>query len=314
MPEYPSLVSVLSMWAFQPSVLLGLALLAGIYIAGLRELQRRGRYGLLVRQRHVVSFALGVLTIFLALESPVDVISNQLFAVHMLQHVLLLCIAPPLLLLGKPIPVLLLGTPRSVVLPVARAHARKRWLRRVTRMLTAPIVAWVAFALFMVVWHAPVLYQAALRSEGIHFLEHLCYLVAGLLFWWVAIEPLPGPPRVAYGWRILYLVSAMLPGTILGVVFAVSSTPYYPFYAALPRLWGISAVTDQGWAGVIMMMLGDSVLVVATFPLLAALIARLDAREFARAAALEAAMRDEAGEAADFGDGTVAPRPGGSYG
>jgi cytochrome c oxidase assembly factor CtaG len=163
----------------------------------------------------------------------------------------------------------------------------------------------------MVIWHVPSFYQAALRDEGIHLFEHVCYLAAGMLFWWVVIEPLPGPPRVAYGWRIIYLISAMLPGTILGVVFAVSATPYYPYYAGLPRLWGISAVTDQGWAGVIMMMIGDSVLAVAAAPLFAALIARLDAGEFARAAALEAATREEY-EASEFGEGTATPRPSGA--
>lgn len=308
MSESPSVLSVLSMWSFQPSVLLGLALGAGIYVAGIRELRRRGRYGSLVQPRHVVFFALGLFTIFLALESPIDVLSLQLFAVHMLQHVLLLCIAPPLLLLGKPVPVLLLGTPRSLVVPVARAHARTRWLHATTGVLTSPFVAWWAFAIFMVIWHVPAFYQAALRDEGIHLFEHLCYLLAGMLFWWVVIEPLPGPPRVAYGWRIIYLVTAMLPGTTLGAVFALANTPYYPFYAALPRLWGIAAVTDQGWAGVIMMMIGDASLAIAAAPLFAALIARLDAREFARAAALEAATREEYAT----GDGTATPRPTGA--
>ncbi|HWE62596.1 MAG TPA: cytochrome c oxidase assembly protein [Chloroflexota bacterium] len=309
MTASPSFGTVLTMWSFQPTVILGLALLAGIYIAGLRELQRRGRYGTLVRQQHVVYFALALCTIFLALESPIDVLSNQLFSVHMLQHVMLLSIAPPLLLLGKPIPVLLVGAPHPVVRRVARAHARQRWFHGLTAVLTTPIVAWLAFSVVLV-WHAPAFYQAALRSDGVHLFEHVCYLAAGMLFWWVVIEPLPGPPRLAYVWRILYLVSAMLPGTLLGVFFAINSTPVYPFYAALPRLWGIPALTDQGWAGVIMMMLGDSILVIAAAPLLAALIARLDASEFARAAALEAAQQQEDARAMSFDEATAAHRTG----
>jgi putative membrane protein len=134
----------------------------------------------------------------------------------------------------------------------------------------------------MLTWHLPVLYDAALRNAGVHLLEHLCFLFAGVLFWWVIIQPLPGAPRVAYGWRVLYVFAAMVPGTALGAVFVFASASVYSFYAALPRLWGIPILNDQGLAGSIMMAGGDFILAIAAIPLFVGAMARLEQIEQAR--------------------------------
>jgi cytochrome c oxidase assembly factor CtaG len=232
-------------------------------------------------------FLLGLLAIVLALESPIDPLSNLLLSAHMVQHLLLLLIAPPLLLLGKPIPVLLVGAPHGLAQWLGRSHARTPWFRGLTRTLTHPLVAWPVFVGVMLTWHLPVLYDAALRNAGVHLLEHLCFLLAGVLFWWVVIQPLPGAPGVAHGWRLLYVFAAMVPGTALGAIFVFASASVYPFYAALPRLWGIPILNDQGLAGGIMMAGGDSILATAAIPLFVGAMARLEQIEQARFARME---------------------------
>jgi len=278
----PSIVSVLTQWSFDPTIVLGVALTATIYTIGIRELAHRGRQGKSVARRHVVYFALGLFSIVLAFESPIDPFSDRLLSAHMVQHVLLLLIAPPLLLLGKPIPALVVGAPRPLVRRLAGSHARSPWFRRCTRLLISPFVAWPLFFGVMLTWHLPAFYDAALTSSGVHLLEHICFLITGILFWWVIIQPLPGRPRLAYGWRVLYLFASMVPGTALGLLFIFMGTPIYPFYAALPRLWGISVLDDQALAGNIMMVGGDAILLCALIPVFAGMMERLEEMELTR--------------------------------
>jgi cytochrome c oxidase assembly factor CtaG len=223
----------------------------------------------------------------------------------MVQHLLLLMVAPPLLLLGKPIPVLLVGAPYDLVHWVARGHARTPWFRALTRTLTIPWVAWTIFTGVMLIWHVPSLYDAALQNTGIHLFEHLCFLLTGILFWWVIIEPFPGPERLAVGWRLVYVLTAMVPGTVLGLIYIFAPAPLYAFYAALPQLWGASALGDQGNAGIIMMTGDDFAMGVAAIPLFAALMNRIEQWELARSARLVAAVEQTPAE----GYEPTAPNP-----
>lgn len=266
--------AILLAWSFEPTVWLGLLLVGMIYVTGLRDLARRGRLWRVVGRRHVAYFALGLLAVLLALESPIDTFSTRLFAVHMVQHLLLLMIAPPLLLLGKPIPVLLVGLPRGLVRAVVRAHAGTPWFRRLTHYLTSPFVAWPLYVATIWTWHVPGLYDAALLNQGLHLLEHLCFLGAGLLFSWVIVEPWPGPPRLHHGLRFLYVVSAVLPNTALGALFTFSGTPWYHVYAVEPRLWRISVLDDQRMGGLLMWLPGDMMYVLVATILFFAMMAR----------------------------------------
>ncbi len=253
----PSLTSVLTAWSADPQVILGLALAGAVYGAGLRELARRGKLWRVVRRRHAASFALGLLALAVALLSPLDTYDTRLFSVHMVQHLVLIELAPPLLLLGKPIPVLLVGLPRGLVHGVARAHRRTPWLHQLTRWLTSPAVAWPLFVGDLLFWHAPALYQATLTHIGVHLLEHICFLGTGLLFWWVVIEPQPGRPRAHLGVRLLHSVAAMLPMNLLGAVYTFSGTLWYPFYATQAPLWGWAPLDDQRLGGIIMWLPGS---------------------------------------------------------
>jgi cytochrome c oxidase assembly factor CtaG len=285
----PSFTTVLTDWTFEPTVLAGVALVAVIYITGLRRLADRAQQGKSVDSLHVTYFFLGLAAVLLALVSPIDALSARLLSVHMVQHLLLLMVAPPLLLLGKPVPVLLVGAPRDLVRWVARSHARTPWFHTLTRILTTPWVAWTIAALVMLVWHLPTLYDAALQNTGIHLLEHLCFLTTGILFWWVIIEPFPGPERVAAGWRLAYVLAGMIPGTVLGLIYIFAPSPLYAFYVALPQLWGTSPLNDQVNAGIIMMTGDDFAMGVAAIPLFAALMTRIEQWELARSARLLAA-------------------------
>jgi cytochrome c oxidase assembly factor CtaG len=287
MPADPSAAAVLTDWAFDPTIVLAVALAAAVYAAGYRDLAHRGRRGQTVARRHAAYFGLGLLAIVLALVSPVDALSGRLLSMHMVQHLLLLMVAPPLLLLGRPIPVLVVGAPRPLARWLARSHARTPWFRGVTSLLTRPFVAWPIFFAVLLTWHLPALYDAALRDPGVHLLEHLSFLTAGILFWWVVVQPQPGRTRLAHGWRLLYVLAAMLPGSVLGLLFIVTGTPLYPFYAGLARLWGISVLDDQSLAGTIMLVGEDGVLACAMIPLFAGMMDRLEQIEMARFARLQ---------------------------
>lgn len=253
------LTSLLLDWSFEPSVVLGLALAAVVYASGVRELMRRGRFGRTVTWRRVALFGLGLLSMLLALTSPLDTLDERLFTIHMAQHMILLMVAPPLLLAGKPVTVLLVGAPRDLVRSVTRLHRRTRWLRRLTGLLTAPLVAWPLYNAGLLVWHLPALYDATLRSPGVHLLEHLYFLGSGLLFWWVIVEPMPGPARLHPGLRMIYVWTAAIPNALLGMAFATKDSVVYPFYGQQSPLWGIAPLDDQHLAGLVMAIPGDAI-------------------------------------------------------
>ncbi len=282
MSTNPSLVTILQQWTFTPSVIVSTVLAALIYVRGLRTLRRRGRLRRTVTILHESYFALGLLAVAAALLSPIDSLSNDLLSVHMVQHFLLLMVAPPLLLLGKPIPVLVVGAPRGLVRWVAARHARVTWFRRLTDILTSPFFAWPLFAGVVLGWHVPTLFDAALQDENLHVLEHACFFAAALPFWWVILQPYPGKPQLSYAWRFLYVLLATIPESALGFIIILAGSPVYAYYTRVPRLWGMSVLDDQVLAGNIMMDGGDAVLGIALLWLFVRMMARLEQIEIAR--------------------------------
>jgi len=271
-PTDPSLMSTLMDWRFEPQVALGIVLAGAIYVAGLRDLARRGRLWRTVHRSHVVLFALGLVVLAVALMSPLDTLDTRVFALHMTQHLLLLEAAPILLLLGKPIPVLLLGLPRGLVRALTRAYRHSPSSRRLMTWATAPLTSWVLYVGVIVGWHVPVIYQTTLWNQGVHLLEHLSFLGVALLFWWVALEPWPGARRLHPGVRLFYTASVMVPMSLLGGLFSVSGTLWYPFYATFPPLWGLSPLDDQVWGGIIMWAPGSIAYVAVALALFSRMI------------------------------------------
>jgi cytochrome c oxidase assembly factor CtaG len=177
-----------------------------------------------------IALALGLVSLLAAFAMP---LTHKLFAAHMAQHVLLLAVAPPLLML---------------------AGVRTRVWRSLPRALAHPLCAWTLFNVVMVVWHVPSLSDLALRNSGLHVLEHCLFLGTGLLYWGVAFDA----ARLATWWRIAYLTSGMLVGWLIALVLAFATSPLYSAYASLPhRPGGLSAIADQQIAAGVMWVPGS---------------------------------------------------------
>ncbi len=195
-----------------------------------------GSFSISSRSWRQAALALGVVSLLAALVMP---LTHKLFAAHMAQHVLLLAVAPPLIVLSAPWTRLWSSLPRA---------------------LTHPLFAWTLFNATMIVWHIPALYDVSLRSGALHVLEHCLFFGTGLLFWGAAFDS----ARLASWWRIAYLTTGMLVGWLIALVLAFATSPLYSAYAALPhRPWGLSELADQQIAAGVMWVPGSLAYTVA---------------------------------------------------
>lgn len=251
-------------WPVEPPLFAVVVAGALYWLGGRRRAAaRRG----LERPAKTAAFYLGLLTIVLALDSPLDPLSDTLFAAHMAQHVLLLTVAPTLIVLSapwmqiwQPLP---LGFRRAVARAVVR-HPNARPLRAAAHALGRPLVAWLVFDANLLLWHLPVLYDLTLRSRAAHDLEHALFFSTGLLFWAQVFDSAPFRASLDWLWRAAYATTGMLVGWVLAVVLAFAPTPLYPAYAALPsRPGGVSALGDQQIAAGVMWVPGSIVYTVA---------------------------------------------------
>jgi putative copper resistance protein D len=276
--------ALLTQWALDPAIIVLLVAAGGLYLSGVRRLRSGPPHP---RSRSIAFYA-GLATIAVALLSPVDVYAEVSFSVHMLQHVLLMFVAAPLLLLGAP------GT---LALRAVKAPTRRRFLLPVVHFgvvatLTHPLVAWSVFAAVQYVTHFTGFYEAALGSQVVHAAEHGLYLTAALLFWWPVVGLDPGARTLSHPARLVYLVLAMPLEAFLGVAILSANSVLYSHYAALPRPWGgPNALADQGNAGAIMWMSGDLVALVAGLLVAAAWFRHDEARQRRIEAELDRAER-----------------------
>jgi cytochrome c oxidase assembly factor CtaG len=225
-------------WNFDPLEISLLALAGALYWRRARTLARRGRP---VPSARVAAFAAGLLTILLALVSPIDTIGEErLFSVHMLQHLLLGDLGALLLVLG------LDGR-------LLRPLLRVRLVHRL-RVLAHPLVALPLWAANFVLWHLPVLFDAALRNDAIHALQHSLFIGLGMLMWAALLEPLPGPAWFTAPWKIPYVLGMWLVMLVLSQIFIWSSHVYYAPYAHDAPLWGLSHLADQKAGGGVMLV------------------------------------------------------------
>jgi cytochrome c oxidase assembly factor CtaG len=239
----------LSDWSLDPSLVY--VVLAGwLYLLGSRGRDRPNPL-------RALSFFAGLLTIVIALDSPIDHYADQLFWVHMLQHVLLLTVAPPLFLLGRPWPRMWRALPLDVRTRLGRTVARSRWTAPL-RSLARPVPAFVLFNATILLWHIPGAYDLTLRYGTIHVCEHAMFFFSGLLFWARVIDPGPLRPRLLWPTRIAYVSGSMVVGWMLAIVLVLEPHAIYGYYAALKsRPGGISALTDQQLAGGVMWVPGS---------------------------------------------------------
>jgi cytochrome c oxidase assembly factor CtaG len=252
-------LAAIGAWRFDPLtlVVLSMAAISYRYWAGVAGIRRQS--GRRTRRHRAGYFYAGLMVLFVALVSPVDGYADRLLSVHMVQHLLLTLVAPPLLLLGAPVTLVLQASSdrfrKGVLLPVLRSRGVK--------LLSNPAVGWVVFAAVLWGSHFSPLYEAALRSRGVHALEHAAYVGSALLFWWPVVGADPSPARLSPPARILYLFLAMPQMTFLGLAIYGSNRVLYPHYLVTSASLGTSALSDQHLAGALMWTSGMFLLVPA---------------------------------------------------
>jgi len=232
-------VSPTTSWTFDPAVLLGVFLIALLYGVGWRRARRPG-------ERHpppvwrLLLFAGGIVTILVALVSPLDSLGDQMMVMHMVQHMLLLDLAPILLILGLT---------KVLLRPVTR---RFQAVERRAGPVAHPAFAVIFYAGLLWLWHVPEAYDLALRRPAVHALEHASLLLAGSLYWWHLLSPIRSRFRLQGMGAVVYMASTKLFVGALGMGLAFAPAALYPYYVHHARVWGISAADDQAVAGLIM--------------------------------------------------------------
>ncbi|MDQ6669365.1 MAG: cytochrome c oxidase assembly protein [Chloroflexota bacterium] len=245
----------------EPSALVGVLLSGGLYWRGVRILWLRAGRNHVISAWQAACFGGGLLTVVVALESPLDGLSTELFAAHMVQHLLLLVVAGPLVVLGAPL------VPMLWALPESSRRVLGAWLLRASS-LGRPGVAFALHSLALWAWHLPSLYEAALRSRGVHILEHVSFLGTAVLFWWAVVYG----ARVGHRSGVVYVFGLALESSILGALLAFSPTAWYAAHATTTGAWGMTPLDDQQVAGLIMWVPGGSVYLAAALGLFATLL------------------------------------------
>jgi cytochrome c oxidase assembly factor CtaG/polyferredoxin len=259
----PAVEAAFRSWPFDPWLMLGLAVAAAVYLRGWCGFRRRDPDRWPVGRP--AAFLGGLLAIFLALASPIEPFAGLLLQVHMVQHLLLMMVAPPLLWLGHPLLPMVRGLPEPVRTYWVGPLFGVPFLRRLAATLTHPIAAWVLFVGSTWFWHAPPVYDHALRDPRWHYLQHVCFLGAGLLFWFSVVRPYPFRPAWPLWVLLPYLLLADVSNTVLSALLAFSDRAIYPHYLEVPRFDAGTALDDQSVAGVIMWVPGSVAYLVPMF-------------------------------------------------
>lgn len=253
-------------WSFEPLVVIALALSAYLFAFGVFKLWRAAGPGRGVRRWEAMAFSGGWLALFIALVSPLHSWGQVLFSAHMTQHEVLMLVAAPLLVLGRPLVAFMWALPLTWSRKLGVA-ARASWFQASWRALTIPVVAWLVHAVALWVWHIPKLFDAVLHSETVHTLQHLSFLLSALLFWWALIHGRRG--LMGYGAAALYVFTTSLHSGLLGAFITFSGTVWYPSYLGLTNSWGLTPLEDQQLGGLIMWIPAGLVYVVAGLALFA---------------------------------------------
>lgn len=231
-------------WNFEAWDTIALSIATLLYARGWWRMRGRA-----IGWIEALCFAAGILSLVIALESPLDKLGEDLFCVHMAQHLTLMLVSAPLLVRARPLIAFLWAMPRGT----------RRWFGRwwgsgadrVFAVLTSPISVWLWFCGLFAFWHIPGPYSWALRHEPVHVLEHLCFFVSAFAFWSVVIEP-SGRRRLGYGASLLFVATAAVLSGLPGALMVLTQRPFYPVHAGGAIRWGLSLIEDQQLAGLIM--------------------------------------------------------------
>jgi putative membrane protein len=241
---------VLQSWSVPVAVDASLCLAALLYARGWNRLRIAATRQFPVWR--LASFLAGVVAVWVAIGSPLETLDDVSLTVHMVQHLLLAAIAPPLLLLGAPELPLLRGLPQSLARGVVSPFLRMPFTRKFGRLISNPATCWLVATLALIGWHIPAVFELALRWDLLHKLAHASFLGAGLMFWWPVVQPWPSTPRWPQ-WAIpLYLFAATLPCDALSGFLSFCDRVVYPSYISAPRVFALSPLEDQQCAAALM--------------------------------------------------------------
>jgi putative membrane protein len=247
-------------WGRDPLIIAGLLVTAWAYWLGFRRVWRESARGRGVRKWEAWAFGFGWLALFVALVSPLHPWGEVLFSAHMTQHEVLMLVAAPLLVLGRPLVPFLWALPARWRLRVG-SIGKQRSVQSVWRALTNPLVAWAIHAVALWMWHIPSLFQATLTSDFIHTLQHLSFLGSALLFWWALIHGRRG--LMGYGAAVLYMFTTSVHSGVLGALITFARSAWYPAYANSTASWGLTPLEDQQLGGLIMWVPAGLVYIIA---------------------------------------------------
>jgi putative membrane protein len=232
-------------WSLHPSVLFGTGLLGALYFYGIGPLRSRLGLGPPASPWQILSFCAALTVLLASLNGPVHDLSDYyLFSIHMVQHLVLTLVFPPLLLAGVPGWLLRPLLVRRGVLPIAR-------------VLTRPWMAALLFSASIIIWHLVPFYDGMMRDHEIHIATHLLFMVTATLMWWPVMSPVRELPRLSPGLAMLYLFLIGLPMQVLGALITFADSILYPWYVPAPRTWGLSPLDDQRLGGLLMWIPGN---------------------------------------------------------
>ncbi|MDX1520227.1 MAG: cytochrome c oxidase assembly protein, partial [Anaerolineae bacterium] len=231
-------------WNWNSVFLLAMGLIAWAYLRGVQNVWRRAGAGRGVRRWQPVAFMLGLAALFVAFISPLEALATALFSAHMIQHLLLILVAAPLLVAGAPLVPFLWMLPKSVRRDVGRYWKRTGIIQKIWHGLTQPLPVWFFYATVLWLWHLPYLYQQALARTWVHELEHVTFLGAALGWWWIVLRP-TDHRRLKHGATVLFIFTTALHSGALGALISFAQVPLYPVYASTAAAWGVTLLEDQ---------------------------------------------------------------------
>jgi putative membrane protein len=242
--------TILESWSSPLGVNLALCLTTLVYVRGWFRL--RTAFPVLFPVWRLAAFLAGIVSVWVAIGSPVNTLDDVSLSVHMLQHLLLMAVAPPLVLLGAPALPLLQGLPQSLARRVVGPFLRWPMVKSLGRFVTNPAIGWLAATLALVGWHVPAVFVLASRWDWLHELEHASFFVTGILFWWPVVQPWPSTSRWPRWCIPLYLFCATLPCDLLSGFLAFCDRVVYSSYLSAQNLFGLSPLQDQQCAAAFM--------------------------------------------------------------
>jgi putative membrane protein len=253
-------------WTFEPLVVTALLITAFLFIRGTIRVWKRSGKGHGIRRWEATVFLFGWISLLIALVSPLHAWGRVLFSAHMTQHEVLMLVAAPLLVLSRPL-IAFTWAVRAEWSQNIRTLGKTRWLKSLWHFFTLPFVAWLIHAIALWMWHVPRLFDAVLKYESVHTLQHLSFFLSALVFWWALIHGRQG--LMGYGAAVLYVFTTSLHSGLLGAFITFSHTLWYAGYSGLTQSWGLTPIEDQQLGGLIMWIPAGLVYIVSGLALFA---------------------------------------------